>query len=286
MIPAVRYSDLRKIALSLPILFACGAAGWAQSAREVTYRIGARDLLDVRVAEDAKFNVQPRVEENGAINMPYLGDVSVAGKTVLEVQDLLKGSLEERFMQRASVSVQVLEFRSRPISVIGAVQRPGDLAFSGRWTLLEALTAAGGLAVAHGRVIYVLRRSDNGLSDQISIDANDLLVRGDPKANIPIFANDLINVAASVEVTIYCLGEVNKPGALSFKSGERVTLLAAIASAGGLTDRASPKLLIKRKAGTQGPPEIATDFKRILAGKEPDLELLDGDVIVIKESFF
>jgi polysaccharide export outer membrane protein len=252
----------------------------------VTYPVGARDLLDVRVAEDDKFNVQRRVEENGTINVPFLGEVGVAGKTVVEIQQLLKVRLEERFMQRASVSVQVLEFRSRPISVIGAVQRPGDLAFSGRWTLLEALTAAGGLAAAHGGLVHVLRRADNGLSDQITIDLNDLLVRGDPKVNIPIFANDLINVAAAVELTVYCLGEVNKPGALSFKTGERVTLLAAIASAGGLTDRASPKLLIKRKAGPQGPQEIATDYKRILAGKEPDLELAQGDVIVVKESFF
>lgn len=281
---------MKKIVLTLLLLGAvlsvAARPGLGQAGREVTYRIGARDLLDIRVAEDGKFNIQPRVEENGTINMPLLGEVSVTGKTILEVQDLLKRRLEERFMQRASVSVQVLEFRSRPISVIGAVQRPGDLAFSGRWTLLEALTAAGGLSAAHGAVIYVLRRADNGLSDQIAIEANDLLVRGDPKVNIPIFANDLINVPASVELTVYCLGEVNKPGALTFRTGERVTLLAAIASAGGLTDRASPKLLIKRKAGPQGAQEIATDFKRILAGKEPDLELLEGDVIVVKESFF
>jgi polysaccharide export outer membrane protein len=276
--------------LSLWFLAAgCAAAATpavAQTGREVTYLVGARDLLDVRVAEDDKFNIRPRVEENGTINVPYLGEVSVGGKTVIEIQQVLKTRLEERFMQRASVSVQVLEFRSRPISVIGAVQRPGDLAFSGRWTLLEALTAAGGLAAAHGGVVYVLRRADNGLSDQIGIDVNDLLVRGDPKVNIPIFANDLINVAAAVELTVYCLGEVNKPGALTFKTGERVTLLAAIASAGGLTDRASPKLLIKRRSGPQGTQEIATDYKRILAGKEPDLELAHGDVIVVKESFF
>ena len=159
-------------------------------------------------------------------------------------------------MQRASVDVQVIEFRSRPISVIGAVKQPGNLGFSGRWTLLEALTAAGGLTDNHGNVVYVLRRADNGLSDQVAIRLDDLLVRGDPKANIPIFANDLINVPETVEITVYCLGEVGRPGALVFKSNERITLLAAIAHAGGLTDRASSKILIKRAAGLDGPAGV------------------------------
>ena len=90
----------------------------------------------------------------------------------------------------------------------------------------------------------------------------------------------------TVEVTVYCLGEVAKPGALAFKSNERITLLAAIAHAGGLTEHASHKILIKRAARTDGPSEINVDLNRILAGKELDVELRQGDVIVAKESFF
>ncbi len=102
-------------------------------------------------------------------------------------------------MQRASVDVQVIEFRSRPISVIGAVKQPGNLGFSGHWTVLEAITAAGGLTENHGNVAYILRRADNGLSDQVTIDLDDLMVRGDQRLNIPIFANDLINVPVTIE---------------------------------------------------------------------------------------
>jgi len=189
-------------------------------------------------------------------------------------------------LARASVDVQVVEFRSRPIAVIGAVKQPGNLGFSGRWTLLEALTAAGGLAENHGNVVHVLRRADNGLSDQVTISLDDLMLRGDPKVNIPIFANDLINVPGTVELTVYCLGQVNRPGALEFKSNERISVLAAIAHAGGLTDRASNKIQIKRAAGTSGPRELTVDYKKIIAGKEPDLELRQGDVLVVKESFF
>ncbi len=210
----------------------------------------------------------------------------MAGKTTAEAGQVLKRLLEERYLQRASVNVQVLEFRSRPISVIGAVKQPGNLGFSGRWTLLEALTAAGGVTENHGNVVHVLRRSDNGLSDQVTIDLDDLLLQGDPRVNIPIFANDLINVPGTVDINVYCLGEVARPGALSFKSNERITVLTAIAHAGGLTDRASKHVLIKRAGGSSGPQEITVDYKKILAGKEPDVELKQGDVIVVKESFF
>jgi polysaccharide export outer membrane protein len=280
---------MKKIAVFVPVILSlCAilASAEAQDREPPGYKVGPRDLLEIQVSEDETLNGPRRVEEDGTIDFPPLGKVPVTGNTASEVAQLLKTRLESKYMQRASVAVRISEFRSRPISVIGAVNQPGNLAFSGRWTVLEALTAAGGLAENHGNVVYVLRRSDNGLSDQVAIDLDDLLVRGNPKVNIPIFANDLINVPATIEVIVYCLGEVGRPGALSFKSNERITLLAAIAHAGGLTDRASMKILVKRTNSTSGPRELTVDYKKILAGKEADVELRQGDVIVVKESFF
>ncbi len=282
---------MKKIAVHLTILLlVCALAGpkiaRAQGGKDPAYRIGPRDLLSVRVDEDEKLNGDRRVSESGAINLPLIGDVQVAGRTPAEAEQIISRLLVEKYMQRASVAVQVVEFRSRPISVIGAVKNPGNLGFSGHWTLLEAVAAAGGLAENHGNVVYVLRRADNGLSDQVTIDLDDLMVRGDPRVNIPIFPNDLINVPVTVDITVYCLGEVAKPGALAFKSNEPITVLTTIAHAGGLTDRASKKILVKRKNPADGRAEITVDYNRILAGKEPDLELRQGDVIVVKESFF
>jgi polysaccharide export outer membrane protein len=280
---------MKKIAVHWTILLlVCAGFARAQGVpgKDTAYRIGARDLLRVRVDEDDKLNGDRRVSESGTINLPLIGDLPVAGRTTSEAEQSIKRLLEEKYMQRASVSVQVVEFLSRPISVIGAVKTPVNLGFSGRWTLLEAMAAEGGLAENHGNVVYVLRRADNGLSDQVTIDLDDLMVRGDPRVNLPIFPNDLINVPVTVEITVYCLGEVARPGALPFKSNERITVLTAIAHAGGLTDRASKKILVKRLAPADGRTEITVDYNKILAGKEPDLELRQGDVIVVKESFF
>lgn len=284
---------MRSTSRALPLhLYLClglglvAASATAQPTRNPGYRIGPKDLLKVQVYELPEINVEARVGEDGEINLPVVGDLSAAGATEAELALRLEALLEAKYVQQASTNVEVIEFRSRPIAVIGAVNQPGNLAFSGRWTLLEAITAAGGLAQNHGDVIYVMRRADNGLSDQVSIRVRDLLVAADPKVNIPIVANDLINVPATIEVTVYCLGEVANPGALVFKSTERITLLAAIARAGGLTDRAASRILIRRKDQPAGSPELTVDYKRVVAGKQADVELEEGDVVVVKESFF
>ncbi len=79
---------------------------------------------------------------------------------------------------------------------------------------------------------------------------------------------------------------MSKPGAVDFKSTERITLLATIARSGGLTDRAAKSIRIKRADAPAGTPEIEVDYKRILAGKDPDVELRQGDIVIVKESFF
>lgn len=250
------------------------------------YRVGPKDVLAIKVFEAADLATEARVSDTGTISFPPVGDVMVAGLTVGQIEAELRARLEERFLQRATVSVTLEEARSKPISVIGAVEKPGELGFSGRLTLLEALTAAGGLADGHADVIYVLRRADNGLSAQIAVPVHELLVKADPRYNVPIWANDLINVPATVEITVYCLGEVAQPGALAFRSTERLSLLAAIARAGGLSERASSKILIKRTDGGGRETETLVDYKRIVAGREPDFVLKAGDVVVVKESFF
>jgi polysaccharide export outer membrane protein len=287
----------RPLLLALALVALAGGGGAAaQSAPAASapaaaapasgYRLGPKDLLRIRVFEVPELNVESRVSENGMVNLPLIGDVPAAGLTETEFAARLRELLESRYVNRASVAVEILEFRSRPITVIGAVKTPGNLAFPGRWTLLDALAAAGGLDDNHGDLIYVLRRAENGLTDQLEIPVADLFVRGVAEANVPIYANDLINVPARVEVSVYCLGEVRSPGALTFRSTDRITLLAVLARAGGFTERASKKVLIKKRTGDSLGRETEVDYRRVLAGKEPDPEIAEGDVVVVREALF
>ncbi len=249
------------------------------------YRVGPKDLIEVRVFEEDSFNVSGRVSEQGTIRLPLLGEIEVEGLTDTEIAAILKVALE-KYLQRATVTVEVREFRSKPISVIGAVNRPGTLELSARWTLFEALTEAGGLTDQRGEVVYVLRHASNGLFDQLEIRIEDLLVRGDQHVNIPIFANDVIHVPPAREVSVFFMGEVERPGAVTFKSTDRISLVTAIARAGGLTERAAHRIVVKRTDDSGMLRELVAHFKRIMAGEEPDLLLQPGDVVVVKESFF
>ncbi len=262
------------------------SAALAQPADEpVAYRLGPKDLIEIQVVEEQSLNLERRVGDQGSLILPLIGELRVAGLTAAETAGLLKERLEESFLQRATVSVRVVEFRSRPISVIGAVRRPGTLELSGRWNLLDALTDAGGLSEGHGPYVSILRRADNGLHDQLTISLDDLLVRADPAVNIPIFSNDVISVPTGEPVTVYLMGEVGATGAMTFQPNQRPTLLTAIAQAGGLTKRASSKISVKRQREDGSRFEIIVRYKRLLRGETEDLPLEDGDLILVKESF-
>jgi polysaccharide export outer membrane protein len=270
---------------AVALMLAAAAPGVAQGDPNGAYRIGPRDEVRIEVFEVDALNGDFRVNEDGTIRLPLVGNVVAEGLTEQELATQVKELLETQLLQRASVSVEVTEFRSRPISVLGAVTSPGNLNYPGRLTLLEALTLAGGLSGSQGETVQILRRAANGLTDQVTISLDELLVRAEPAVNIPIFANDLINVPAAQEVTVYLLGEVASPGAITFKSNERITLLAALAHAGGLTERASNKIRIQRRGATGEVEEKVIRYQRLIAGEVPDPELQAGDVVIVKESF-
>jgi len=250
------------------------------------YRIGPKDLLEIRVFEIPELNLDRRVSDTGSIDLPLLGDLPVAGLTASEVNSRVEALLTAKYVNRANVSVVIKEYANSPVSIVGAVQKPGPLNISGNWYLLQAISAAGGLTERAGRKLYVLRRAANGLSDRLEIKVEDLF-RGDSSQwNIPIFPSDIVNIPPRNQVKIFCLGEVKTPGALEFDSDDRISLLSAVAKAGGLTDRASNSIRIKRKGPDGKDVESVVNFRRVVSGKDPDPLLFADDVIVVKESFF
>ncbi len=104
---------------------------------------------------------------------------------------------------------------------------------------------------------------------------------------MPIYPSDVVNVPTKSAIKVFCLGELKTPGAFEFDPEDRVTLLAVIAKAGGLTDRAARgSIRIKRHNPGGTDVEIKADYKRIVAGKDRDPQLQADDVVVVKESLF
>jgi len=247
--------------------------------------VGARDVLEIRVVEDPNLNTKATVGPDGKINMDLLGKVDVSGISATQIEARLKSLLEAKYMNRATVVVQITEFGSKPISVMGAVTRPGAINTSEMMTLIQAITAAGGLATGYGRELYVLRTASNGLTEQIAIDIEDLLVNGNPDLNIPLAPNDVVNVPMDTPITIYVFGEVMKPGKAQFRRSQTPTLLQALADVGGLTDRASRTVIVKRRIGGKD-TTMKVKYLDIVRGRREDIVLQDNDTLYISESIF
>ncbi len=273
------------VAAVLAILAAASVA--AQEPASMEYRLGPKDLLEIKVIEVPDVNGERRVGDDGSIDLPMVGKVPVSGLTASEVADRIEAVLTAKYVNRANVSVVIKDYANKPVSIIGAVQRPGSLNIAGRWDLLQAIAAAGGLAPNAGRKIYVLRRGENGLSDRLEIDRDELFLRSSERWNVPIYPSDVVNIPPRTTVKIFCVGEVRSPGALELDSDDRITLLSVIAKAGGFTSRAAKgNIRIKRRGADRKDVELTADYSRIVSGKDPDMELMADDVVIVKESFF
>ena len=243
--------------------------------------VGSRDVIEIHVFQDPNLNVRATVSDEGFINMPPVGRINVAGLTLPQIEQRIKTLLEAKYLNKADVTVDLIEAVSKPISVIGAVNKPGRIGSTGNISLMQAITAAGGLASGYGRNLYVLRTAPNGMTEQIAIDIDDLMVNGNPDVNIPLRANDVINIPIESMINVYVLGEVMKPGKVQFRGSQRPTLLQALAEAGGPTDRASKTVLVKRGSDTK-----SLNYVKIVDGRTADVVLQDGDTIFLKGSFF
>jgi len=274
------------LALFLSTLLAATTATAQESSASPSYRIGPGDTLGVSIVELPELNGEYEVGGDGSIDLPVVGSFQTLGLTESELAQSLERRLEARFVQRATVSARVLAYRTLPVLVLGAVGSEGNLSPDRNARLLDVLLEAGGLGSGHGGVVRVSRQASNGLSDQVEISVEALIDRADPAVNLPIFPGDRITVPRAEEVTIYFVGEGAPGGSVKFKSNERVTLLKAIVRAGGLGENAAKKVTIKRFDERGELEEIKAHFQRILDGKDPDVALEDGDIVVVKESFF
>ena len=250
------------------------------------YKIGPKDLLEISVLgvpEISKLVV--RVSEDGRITLPLLGEVGVGDLTKFEVEKKLTKLAGEKIVLKPQVTVHILEYLSRRVSVVGAVGRPGPYELLGRQTVLSVVSEAGGLTEDAGEEIIVIRQLAAGESTSIRISVDGLFVQGDPKLNIALEPGDVLNVPVDKTVPIYVFGQVRSPGALQVRRSSLPTLTQAIAQAGGFTDRANKKRVqIRRKDAAGKELEIIVSVRKILKGKIKDVPLKVNDTIYVPES--
>lgn len=279
--------SLRTAGLVLAVL-AAGLAAAAPAAQEASaeYKIGPKDLLEISVLGVAEINkLVVRVSEEGRITLPLLGEVAVGNLTKFEVEKKLAQLAGETVVLKPQVTVHILEYISRRVSVVGAVGKPGPYELLGRQTVLSLVSEAGGLTQDAGEEIIVIRQLPGGDSTALRLSIDGLFVQGDPKLNVALEPGDVINVPVDKPVPIYVFGQVRNPGALQVRRSSLPTLTQAIAQAGGFTDRANKKRVqIRRKDAAGKDLEFTVNVRNILKGKIKDIPLKVNDTVYVPES--
>jgi polysaccharide export outer membrane protein len=277
-------TSLFAVAALAAALAAAAPAAAQESGAE--YKIGPKDLLEISVLGVPEINkLVVRVSEENRITLPLLGEIGVADLTKFEVEKKLAALAGEKIVLNPQVTVHILEYMSRRVSVIGAVEKPGPFELLGRQTVLGALAQAGGLTRDAGEDIIVIRQLPGGESSSIRISVDRLFVQGDAGLNIALEPGDVVNVPVDKMVPIYVFGQVRNPGALQVKRSSLPSLTQAIAQAGGFTDRANrKKIRIRRKDASGKELEIVVNVRNILKGKIKDIPLQVNDTVYVPES--
>ena len=234
------------------------------------------------------FNASPsliqgiKVGATGDVVLPYLGTVKLAGLTLSEATDYLKNALKEGgFLTDPQVSVGFVDSPTRAITVLGEVVRPAPVPAHGQIRLLDAISACGGFTPLASHTITVKRK---GTPDPIVVELG-----ADPGAagsiDIPLLPGDTVIV--SKVGSIFVLGQVKTPSAIPLAYNSPITVLRAIALAGGVNYGAalSKSRIIRTNADSQH-VEILLDLKKIMYGKQQDVALRSDDVLFIPSNAF
>jgi polysaccharide export outer membrane protein len=265
--------------IGLILLARSGAAAPAEG-----YLIGPGDVLKITVYGHDDLTRLAVVAADGRMPFPLIGEVHAGGLSPTALEARLRQLLGKDYLVDPQVTVAVQEYRSQKVFVLGEAEKPGTYPLTGRATLLDVLSQAGGPAKTAARQMVVVRFPKSeapvtpGTAGSTMLRVNlKKLLDGDHSENIVLESGDTIYLPK--QTSFFVLGEVRKPGAFALE--KETSALEAVTLAGGFTERAAPsvgKVLRKRADGTQETLPID------LGGGDPrarEFVLVEGDTILV-----
>ncbi len=282
---------------SVPAQQAPPAAAPPASSETQDYHLGPDDQLKIWALGFEEITDKPiRIDPGGFIDLPVVGRIKAGGLTVSELKSVLLERMAKQ-VRRPQASVEIVEFGSEPVSILGAVNQPGVHQLRGRRTLAEIISMAGGLSREAGSTIKITRRSEygpiplrtatadpSGKFTTAEVKVSDLLGARNPGDNIQIQPHDVVSVP--VGETISVMGAVKKPGAFPLGNRGTVSVLELLALAEGLGPTPAPQnsKILRTPPGSTERQEIAVDLKKVLAGKAEDIYLRPNDILFVPTS--
>lgn len=263
-----------RFAAWLPALLALAAMLFATGARaEAPDALGPGDSIRVTVFGNPDLTTETRLTARGSIRMPLAGDVELNGATPTEAANRIAGRLKRgQFLKDPQVTVNILQVRSRQVSVLGEVAHPGRYVLEDHARVSDALALAGGITATGDSTVSVMSHGGSGVK-QI-VDIARMYRSADGSANIELHNGDSVYVPHAPVFYIY--GEVQHGG--SYRLDPDLNVMQAISLGGGITPRGTERgLTIRRRMPNGGVEQI--DVK-------PADRVRADDVIYVKESLF
>ena len=272
-----------------PYRVGAGAGSFGEGSNLPVDKIGKDDLLGIAVYDSPELTRTVRVGSDGEIRLPMLHrPIQAAGLNPADLEaSITKALTEENVMVAPVVTVSVVESRSRPISVSGAVKNPVTLQAIGTVTLLDAISRAGGLSENAGAEILVSKQSSTASDKPVTliqrIPVSGLMGGVDTTLNLRLEGGEDIRVPEAGRV--FVLGRVKKPGTFFITDGSESSVMKALALSGGLDSFPSHSAYIYRvEGGSGGRNEIPIELKKIMDRKAPDVALLANDILYVPDA--
>lgn len=253
------------------VLLSCPTA-WAQVPDPL---LKVDDMIRLEVYQEPDLTVNSRILKSGEVVLVFLGPVKIAGLTVAKANEKIRELYDKDYIIDPKVSLTVENYSQDFVSVLGAVTSPGNypLPASGQLDLGSVLALGGQVSPEASDVVVTIGGRANSYSLAAAKKGTAILRAGDRVT---------VNISSFAGKEIQLLGMVQKTGPMPFPLDGQLTLVEAVAKAGGTTPLANPRKVTILRDGKV----IQTDLKEMQEGRQAALKLLPGDQVTIGERAF
>jgi len=244
---------------------------------KASLKLGPGDLLHITIYSMPELEQRVRISDDGTVDLSLIGQLKVAGMTAAELSlEIGKRLREGDFVKRPSVTVLVEEYTTQGVAVVGEVVRPGVVPIYSSHNLLSILSAVGGLKETANTEILIRRLGQSGDPEKVQLGRDGKSLSG-PVVNV----NPGDQVIVPLAGIVYMLGDLNRPGGYVMSENGKITLLQALAMAGGPTRTAAENSARLLRTTPTGYEEKSVLLKDIMKGKKPDFELQPHDIVYV-----
>ena len=243
--------------------------------------IGPGDQVHVEVFDTPELNSTSRVDDHGDLPLLMGGNVHVAGMTPEQASDVVQQNLvHRRLMNKPQVMVTVMKSATQNVTVFGQVVRPAAYEIGTPRPLTELIAQAGGFTETADH--HVAIRRSNGKALETVFVSND--PQTDLGQNVYIYPGDSVTVPK--QGIVYILGDVKRAGGFPMNSDQSgMTVLQAVAQAGGTANTAKGEALLIRREHGDNVKKIPLNLGAMQKGKAPDIAMQENDVVYVPFSF-